>query len=83
MCGKKKKKTETVKVDRISSQMPNSGSWKPAYQNKFAFRHNKNSKKTKKILALKNEGLCRTCTEQIEWRKRYRKYKPMTQPASW
>jgi hypothetical protein len=28
-----------------------------------------------------NEGLCRRCTDKIEWRKKYRKYKPLTKPA--
>ena len=27
-------------------------------------------------------GLCQRCTEQIEWRKKYRKYKPLTTPAT-
>jgi len=28
-----------------------------------------------------NEGLCRRCTDKIEWRKKYRKYKPLSKPA--
>jgi len=54
---------------------------KPAHQNSFAFRHNPKSKLTEKILASPNVGLCRRCREKIEWRKQYRKYKPLTQPA--
>mmetsp|Transcript_6551 Transcript_6551/g.8605 ORF Transcript_6551/g.8605 Transcript_6551/m.8605 type:complete len:180 (-) Transcript_6551:79-618(-) len=53
----------------------------PAHQNTYAFKHNPNSKKTAKILAMPVEGLCRRCTEKIEWRKKYRKYKPLTQPS--
>uniref|UniRef100_A0A6V3DVU9 Uncharacterized protein n=1 Tax=Heterosigma akashiwo TaxID=2829 RepID=A0A6V3DVU9_HETAK len=53
----------------------------PKHQNEFAFKHNPNSKKTRKILAMPNVGLCRRCSEKIEWRKKYRKYKPLTQPA--
>ena len=56
---------------------------RPAHQNKVAFHHNKNSKKTKVILSLPNEGLCRKCHEVIEWKKAYRKYKPLTQPKKW
>ncbi len=52
---------------------------KPAHQNKFAFKHNPNSKKTKKILKITHNLLCKRCTEQIEWRKKYRKYKPLKQ----
>ncbi|CAM9868746.1 unnamed protein product [Discosporangium mesarthrocarpum] len=55
---------------------------KPSHQNKFAFRHNPKSKKTSKILALPNEGLCPSCHDKIEWRKKYRKYKPLKQPAT-
>ena len=53
----------------------------PRHQNKIAFVHNANSKKTAKILALPNCGLCAPCHEKIEWRKKYRKYKPLTQPS--
>ena len=53
----------------------------PAHQNKYAFRHNPKSKKTDKILASPNVGVCRRCHEKIEWRKQYRKYKPLTQPG--
>ncbi|EFA85838.1 hypothetical protein PPL_01069 [Heterostelium album PN500] len=46
-----------------------------------AFIHNPKSKKTAHILSLPNEGLCYTCHETIEWRKRYRRYKPLTVAA--
>ncbi|KYQ92581.1 hypothetical protein DLAC_06571 [Tieghemostelium lacteum] len=46
-----------------------------------AFKHNPGSKKTEMILALPNEGLCYKCHETIEWRKRYRRYKPLTVPG--
>jgi len=63
----------------MSSQKGNVAKTKaPKYQNAFAFRHNKKSLKTKKILSTPNEGLCAKCTEKIEWRKKYRKYKPLT-----
>ncbi len=54
---------------------------KPAHQNSFAFHHNPKSKLTDKILSSPNEGVCRRCYDKIEWRKKYRKYKPLTQPA--
>lgn len=53
----------------------------PKHQNSFAFRHNPGSKKTEKILTSPNVGLCRRCYDKIEWRKKYRKYKPRTQPG--
>eukprot|EP00903_Cladosiphon_okamuranus_P013815 g12857.t1 len=55
---------------------------KPKHQNTFAFRHNPKSQKTAKILASVNAGLCPSCHDKVEWRKRYRKYKPLRQPAT-
>ncbi|KAI5136850.1 hypothetical protein NEAUS04_1558 [Nematocida ausubeli] len=51
---------------------------KQAHQNTFAFRHNPNSSLTKEIAAIKISGLCRRCTDKIDWRKKYRKYKIQT-----
>ena len=45
----------------------------PKHQNSYAFRHNPKSKKTAKILSSPNVGVCRRCSEKIEWRKKYRK----------
>lgn len=67
----------------MSSQRGNMKKGAPKYQNTFAFKHNPKSKKTERILALPIYGLCEKCRKQIEWRKKYRKYKPLTQPASW
>ncbi|CAG8565786.1 8534_t:CDS:2 [Funneliformis mosseae] len=50
------------------------------YQNTFAFQPNKNSKKTKLINSLPINGLCHRCKEIVEWRKKYKKYKPLTTP---
>lgn len=55
----------------------------PKYKNKVAFSHNKGSKKTAKILGLPNQGLCKRCYDKIEWRKKYRKYKPLKAPTKW
>jgi len=53
----------------------------PSHQNAFAFAHNPKSKLTAKILASPNVGVCRRCRDKIEWRKKYRKYKPLTKPG--
>jgi hypothetical protein len=53
----------------------------PAHQNKHAFHHNKNSKKTAVIKRIAHQGLCARCEEQIEWRKKFRKYKPLKAPS--
>jgi hypothetical protein len=54
----------------------------PAHQNKFAFKHNPKSKLTEKILSSPNIHVCQRCYDKIEWRKQYRKYKPLTQPGT-
>jgi hypothetical protein len=54
----------------------------PAHQNTYAFRHNPKSKLTAKILSSPVDNCCRRCREKIVWRKTYRKYKPLTQPAT-
>jgi predicted nucleic acid-binding Zn ribbon protein len=53
----------------------------PAHQNTFAFKHNPKSKLTEKILSSPIQHCCRRCTDKLEWRKQYRKYKPLTQMA--
>lgn len=65
-------------MTRISSGAKKSGP--PAHPNKFAFTHNRNSRLTKTILALPINGLCPSCRDVIEWRKRFRKYKPLSVP---
>ncbi|CAM9963702.1 unnamed protein product, partial [Scytosiphon promiscuus] len=55
---------------------------KPKHQNSFAYRHNPKSQKTAKILGSVNAGLCASCHDKVEWRKRYRKYRPLRQPAT-
>jgi hypothetical protein len=52
----------------------------PRHQNAFKFRHNPNSKKTAQIMKTPIEGLCKRCTDKLEWKKNYRKYKPLSAP---
>lgn len=65
-------------MTRVSSGGKKSGA--PAHANRFAFTHNPSSRLTKLILAMPISGVCMTCTEVISWRKKYRKYKPLTVP---
>ena len=45
----------------------------PRYQNGFAFRHNPNSQKTRRIAAIPaTTGCCSRCTAVIEWKRKYR-----------
>jgi hypothetical protein len=57
----------------------------PKYQNKTAFKNNMHdtSKQTKLINSLEVTGVCFRCTEVIEWKIRYKKYKPLTVPKKW
>ncbi|CAI5744392.1 unnamed protein product [Peronospora destructor] len=66
----------------MSSQRGNMKKRAPKHQNSFAFKHNPKSKKTERIMLMPIHGLCAKCHQQIEWRKKYRKYKPLTQPGS-
>eukprot|EP00340_Litonotus_pictus_P009576 CAMPEP_0170514576 /NCGR_PEP_ID=MMETSP0209-20121228/1161_1 /TAXON_ID=665100 ORGANISM="Litonotus pictus, Strain P1" /NCGR_SAMPLE_ID=MMETSP0209 /ASSEMBLY_ACC=CAM_ASM_000301 /LENGTH=241 /DNA_ID=CAMNT_0010798731 /DNA_START=8 /DNA_END=729 /DNA_ORIENTATION=+ len=51
------------------------------YQNTFSFKHNKNSKLTKKIQETPLNLLCERCLVTLQWKIKYRKYKPLTNPA--
>ncbi len=60
----------------------------PKHKNTFAFKHNKHSRKTKFISSLptareQGSGLCLRCVQIIDWRKQYRKYKPMREAHKW
>jgi hypothetical protein len=54
---------------------------KQAHQNVFAFKHNKNSKLTKKIAEEPLDVLCRRCIAKLSWRVKYRKFKLRTVPG--
>ena len=55
------------------------------YQNSVAFKNNLHdtSKSTKVINALVVGGVCVRCREIIEWRKKFKKYKPLSAPKKW
>ncbi|XP_053263764.1 uncharacterized protein C9orf85 homolog [Podarcis raffonei] len=52
------------------------------HQNAQAFRNDRHdaSARRKKINAKIHEGLCQHCKEVLEWRVKFNKYKPLTQP---
>lgn len=51
------------------------------HQNTYAFKHNKNSKLTKKIAETPLDLLCKRCLDILEWKIKYRKYKPLSVPG--
>lgn len=59
------------------------GTKKQAYKNKFAYTHNKNSKLTAVIAREPLDLLCPRCHSQLDWKKKYRKYKMRTVLGRW
>ncbi|TPX42366.1 hypothetical protein SeLEV6574_g05637 [Synchytrium endobioticum] len=47
------------------------------YQNSFVYKNNDPAKQ--KIAQLPARGLCKRCRDIIDWRKKFGKYKPLTQ----
>lgn len=52
------------------------------YQNRSAFKNNLHdtSNRTKIINSIQVSNVCQRCKEIIEWKIKYKKYKPLTQP---
>ena len=70
----------------MSSQRGNvSRTRKQKFQNASKFKNDMHdsSGKIKMINNLSMEGLCKRCRDIIEWKIKYKKYKPLTKPATW
>lgn len=68
----------------MSSQKGNTKRSRPQkYQNQFAFKNNLHdtSHTTKKINNLQIAHVCERCKKIIEWKIKYKKYKPLKAPA--
>lgn len=54
------------------------------HQNKTAFKNDlhDNSDKIKKLNSMCISEVCLKCKEVIQWKIKYRKYKPLTQPKT-
>ncbi|KAF9185773.1 hypothetical protein BGZ49_004255 [Haplosporangium sp. Z 27] len=63
---------------KVSSRKGNNKKGAQAHRNAYAFHANKSSKITKKIASMPVGGLCEKCVEVIMWRKKFKKYKPLT-----
>ncbi|THG01655.1 hypothetical protein TEA_011732 [Camellia sinensis var. sinensis] len=61
----------------------------PKHQNKFAWKPNAGVKINETEVGGKFRplsdvtGVCHRCKDQIEWKRKYGKYKPLTEPAKW
>ena len=70
----------------MSSQRGNVQKSKPPkHANKTKFRNDLHdtSQRTKAINCLKITSCCPKCKDVIEWKIKYKKYKPLTQPKKW
>ncbi len=65
----------------MSSQKGNIKKDGQKYQNTFCFKHNKNSRLTKKIIETPLDYLCQKCLTILEWKIKFRKYKPLSTPS--
>ncbi|KAF9418332.1 hypothetical protein BGZ94_009721 [Podila epigama] len=63
---------------KMSTRKGNTKKQAQAHKNTYAFHANKSSKITKKIANMPVGGLCEKCVEVIMWRKKFKKYKPLT-----
>jgi hypothetical protein len=55
------------------------------HKNKTAFKNtlHDTSRRTKEINEIEVKNCCSRCTEVIEWKIKYKKYKPLTVPKKW
>lgn len=70
-------------IYRMSTQRGNTARSRPQkHQNKSKFKNNLHdtSHKTKLINNIHVSDVCERCKEVIEWKIKYKKYKPLTQP---
>ena len=73
------------KIKEMSTRRGNNSKKGQKYQNTKAFKNDlyDTSKGTKQINGLIVGGVCAKCREIIEWRKKFKKYKPLTAPKKW
>ncbi|KAG0044598.1 hypothetical protein BGZ83_010172 [Gryganskiella cystojenkinii] len=70
--------SEVYESKKSSSRKGNTKKQGQAHKNTYAFHANKSSKITKRIASMPVGGLCEKCVEVIMWRKKFKKYKPLT-----
>ncbi|XP_025077100.1 uncharacterized protein C9orf85 homolog isoform X2 [Pomacea canaliculata] len=73
------------KVAKMSSQRGNTSRARPQkHKNATGFSNTRHdtSIRTKQILQVQQTGLCGRCKEKIAWKVKYKKYKPLSQPAT-
>lgn len=68
---------------RVSTRKGDNRKQGQTYKNAYAFHANKGSRLTKKIASMPVGGLCEKCVDVIMWRKKFKKYKPLTTMKKW
>ena len=69
----------------MSSRKGNNKKQGQRHQNKTAYRNDLHdtSKRTKLTNSLVVGGVCSRCKEVIDWKIKYKKYKPLRDPKKW
>lgn len=70
----------------MSTQKGNTKRARPQkYQNKSTFKnvYHDTSKQTQRVVTTEVTGVCARCKDCIDWKIKYKKYKPLTQPKTW
>ncbi|KAF9963567.1 hypothetical protein BGZ70_007331 [Mortierella alpina] len=70
--------SEAYESNKASTRKGNTKKQGQAHKNTYAFHANKSSKITKRIASMPVGGLCAKCVDVIMWRKKFKKYKPLT-----
>ncbi|KAJ0043757.1 hypothetical protein Pint_18978 [Pistacia integerrima] len=74
-------------LPRVKKKMSSNRRGPPKHQNQYAWKPNAGVKINEKEVGGKLRpyseitGVCQRCKEQIDWKRRYGKYKPLTEPA--
>jgi hypothetical protein len=68
---------------KVSSKKSGAKKAGQKHQNTVAFHPNRNSRLTKEINNFPVSGLCEKCVEIVLWRKKFRKYRPLSIPKKW
>lgn len=70
----------------MSSQKGNVGkTGAPKHKNNHAFKNSLHdtNKRTQAVRDLTVSGVCTRCKDIVDWKIKYKKYKPLTQPKKW
>lgn len=70
----------------MSTQKGNTKRARPQkYQNKSTFKnvYHDTSKQTQRVVTTEVTGVCARCKDCIDWKIKYKKYKPLTQLKTW